>query len=318
MEKDLLETFVTLANVQNISKTAQVLYISQAAVSHRLKKLEEHVGEELIIRNKGAKHTHLTAAGARSLPLAQNWLRLDQDLENFQHRPQTLELTIGTVNSVNNYLFSAFYNQLKADPLDWRLHIRTLHSNEIYEQVRLHVLDIGFPLREQRVPHIRVRKIHSETLMVVSRHKIHDKTVLMPSDLDGRKQIYINWGADYIHWHSLYFPSYIMPKFSVDTAKIAFDLLDDTTWFFAPYSICLELRKREDCYISGLAVQTPSRDMYMITDTQMEKMKRREITLFKWRIIHYIRHKEKEFIDMLHRFHMENQTEYVFEKDMRK
>lgn len=37
MEKDLLETFVTLANVQNISKTAQVLYISQAAVSHRLK-----------------------------------------------------------------------------------------------------------------------------------------------------------------------------------------------------------------------------------------------------------------------------------------
>lgn len=115
MEKDLLETFVTLANVQNISKTAQVLYISQAAVSHRLKKLEEHVGEELIIRNKGAKHTHLTAAGTRFLPLAQNWLRLDQDLENFQHRPQTLELTIGTVNSVNNYLFSAFYNQLKTD-----------------------------------------------------------------------------------------------------------------------------------------------------------------------------------------------------------
>lgn len=37
MEKDILETFVTLANVQNISKTAQVLYISQAAVSHRLK-----------------------------------------------------------------------------------------------------------------------------------------------------------------------------------------------------------------------------------------------------------------------------------------
>jgi hypothetical protein len=56
----------------------------------------------------------------------------------------------------------------------------------------------------------------------------------------------------------------------------------------------------------------------MITDTQMEKMKRREIILFKWRIIHYIRRKETEFINMLHRFHMENQTEYVFEKDMRK
>ncbi|MBC3537380.1 LysR family transcriptional regulator [Megasphaera hominis] len=316
MEKDLLETFVMLAGVNNISKTAQALYISQAAVSHRLKKLEESVGAELVLRSKGAKQTQLTAAGRQFLPLAQNWLDIDREVENFQHRPQTLELTIGTVNSVNNYLFSEFYNLLKNDPLDWRLHIRTLHSADIYEQVRLNVLDIGFPLREQHIPNVRVRNIHSETLMVVSRHKINDKTVLMPSDLDGEKQIYINWGSDYVYWHSLYFPSYVVPKFSVDTAKIALDLLDDETWFFAPYSICLELRKKENCWISGLGVQTSARNLFMVTDKQTERTKRREIVLFKWRILHYIRKKERDFVSLLKQYHMDNQTEYVFEKDI--
>ena len=70
MEKDLLETFVMLAGVNNISKTAQALYISQAAVSHRLKKLEESVGAELVLRSKGAKQTQLTPVLAFSPELA--------------------------------------------------------------------------------------------------------------------------------------------------------------------------------------------------------------------------------------------------------
>ena len=96
MEKDLLETFVTLANVQNISKTAQVLYISQSTVSHRLKKLEERVGEELIIRNKGAKYAHLTAAQGAVSATGPELAETGSGSGKFSASPQTLELTIGT------------------------------------------------------------------------------------------------------------------------------------------------------------------------------------------------------------------------------
>lgn len=315
MNKDLIETFLTVSKVKNISKAANLLYVSQETVSYRLKILEDKVGAILVIRNKGIKRAELTLAGQNFLPLAQNWFNLNSELEDFCYRPQVIELSIGTVNSVNNYLFSGFYNKLKNDPLDWRLTIKTMHTEELYEQVALNTVDVGFPLSHISHKQITIKKVHSEKLMVISRKPIASKKVLMPGDLDGDKQIYINWGSTYRHWHSRYFPSYIKPKFAVDTAKIALDLLDEDSWFFAPYSICLNLRKQQGIVISALAVETPARELFMIYDPSLYKRKRREIVLFQWRILHYIREQEKNMLEMVRRFYTENQLEYVFDKD---
>ena len=39
-----------------LSKAAEVLFVSQPALSHRLSALEEELGTELIIRKKGSQH----------------------------------------------------------------------------------------------------------------------------------------------------------------------------------------------------------------------------------------------------------------------
>ena len=74
MEKDLVETFLAVAEVKNISKASRLLYVSQATVSYRLKQLERQVGADLIARRQGARETSLTDSGRRLLPLAQSWL----------------------------------------------------------------------------------------------------------------------------------------------------------------------------------------------------------------------------------------------------
>ena len=53
----------------------------------------------------------------------------------------------------------------------------------------------------------------------------------------------------------------------------------------------------------------------MIYDPSLYKRKRREIVLFQWRILHYIREQEKNMLEMVRRFYTENQLEYVFDKD---
>lgn len=83
MEKDLVETFLAVAEVKNISKASRLLYVSQATVSYRLKQLERQVGADLIARRQGARETSLTDSG-RLLPLAQSWLTANLALENFQ------------------------------------------------------------------------------------------------------------------------------------------------------------------------------------------------------------------------------------------
>ena len=84
MEKDLVETFLAVAEVKNISKASRLLYVSQATVSYRLKQLERQVGADLIARRQGARETSLTDSGRRLLPLAQSWLTANLALENFQ------------------------------------------------------------------------------------------------------------------------------------------------------------------------------------------------------------------------------------------
>ena len=47
-----IETFLTIVNTKSITKTADLLFLSQPTVSHRLTSLENELGFSLVIRNK--------------------------------------------------------------------------------------------------------------------------------------------------------------------------------------------------------------------------------------------------------------------------
>ena len=47
-----IETFLTIVNTKSITKTAELLFLSQPTVSHRLRSLEEELGFSLIIRKR--------------------------------------------------------------------------------------------------------------------------------------------------------------------------------------------------------------------------------------------------------------------------
>ena len=72
-----LHIFITAAELQSLTETAKKLYVSQPAISHAIKKLEEELGVRLFIRNKRSALT-LTDAGKDILTLAYQMA----DLEN--------------------------------------------------------------------------------------------------------------------------------------------------------------------------------------------------------------------------------------------
>ena len=73
-----LEVFVVVAELCGFTLAAQQLGISQSAVSHALKKLEEDLGVSLIERNKS--QAELTVAGTRLLPRAREILGLSETM----------------------------------------------------------------------------------------------------------------------------------------------------------------------------------------------------------------------------------------------
>ena len=73
-----LEIFVVVAEQCGFTLAAQQLGVSQSAVSHALKKLEEDLGVSLIERNKS--QAELTVAGVRLLPRAREILGLSETI----------------------------------------------------------------------------------------------------------------------------------------------------------------------------------------------------------------------------------------------
>lgn len=61
MNLDKLKLFVTLVDCQNFTKAAQELYVSQPNVTKQLRRLEEELDCQLIVRDK--KGLRLTPCG---------------------------------------------------------------------------------------------------------------------------------------------------------------------------------------------------------------------------------------------------------------
>jgi LysR family transcriptional regulator, regulator for metE and metH len=69
-----LETLLALAETGSVSKAAERLHLTQSALSHQLKALENHFGAALVERN--SKPAKFTSVGTRLLELAQQVLPL--------------------------------------------------------------------------------------------------------------------------------------------------------------------------------------------------------------------------------------------------
>lgn len=82
MNPELLQTFLKIVKYKQISQAADSLYITQAAVSNRLSRLESQLGVKLINRVKGQANVTLTKYGRRLVPIANEWMELVQETAN--------------------------------------------------------------------------------------------------------------------------------------------------------------------------------------------------------------------------------------------
>ena len=73
MDHKDITIFLELVRCRNISKTAENLYLSQSAVSSRLKALEEEMGCQLVLRSKGQRSVELTRQGEEFISVAERW-----------------------------------------------------------------------------------------------------------------------------------------------------------------------------------------------------------------------------------------------------
>ena len=157
-----IETFLTIVNTKSITKTADLLFLSQPTVSHRLTSLENELGFSLVIRNKGHKQVELTPKGMDFIILAERWMSLWKETLELQHNQEQLLLNIGCTDSLNIAVFIPLYDKILIDYPHLDLSIQSHHSSELYGMLSEHNIDIGFVYHQLHYKNIISEKLFEE------------------------------------------------------------------------------------------------------------------------------------------------------------
>jgi DNA-binding transcriptional LysR family regulator len=143
MTLDQLRTFQAVAAVKSFRGAAEVLHITQPAISKQIQALEAELNERLFDRGKSAR---LTSAGAALLKHVEHLLRIltvaKEEITDLREL-RAGHLSIGAAHSVATYVLPGLIEAYRARYPKVKLSVNSAWSDDITGRVMTHDLDVG-------------------------------------------------------------------------------------------------------------------------------------------------------------------------------
>lgn len=168
MHSEKKDYFITIAEVGNITKAAEILYVSQPSLSQYITKLEKKMGIKLIERNYTP--LRLTEAGEIYLDYAKKRQELERQLDR---RLTSLiynkdKLTIGIPLQITNRIFSLMIGNFIQGNVEYQISIKGGTSLTLLENFARYDLDVAFiHIRKMDTPGIIFKPLSTEKLCIV-------------------------------------------------------------------------------------------------------------------------------------------------------
>ena len=264
-----IHTFLTIVSSSSLSKAAEVLFVSQPALSHRLSALEEELGTELIIRKKGARTLELTDAGKRFVPLARKWEQLWLETSQIQNEKPSDILKIANVDSLNFYFMPQIIGSFLEKHKNCSLHIDTMRSNISYKAVENKEADMGLITNPHFFKKVQTVPLFEEKLVLICNKDAGYEDGILPSYLKSADEIYIPWSNSFMMWHDYWFGNDPEVKVMLDNMALLRQLLDlKDAWAIMPATLGHKLAENENCRIVSLENGPEYRTCYAIMNDQ--------------------------------------------------
>jgi len=294
MNQNNIDTFLTIVETRNITKTAESLFISQPTVSRRLRELEEEVGAQLIVRTKGVRQIELTSAGNRFIPIAQRYSDINKEMHAMITEKQKYYLKIGCTDTFNNAVMMPLYREVLED--EWRsnsLHVQTHYSRSLYSHVDKKEIDIGFVFHYLNYKNIVAEPILREQHYIVSLNKEGREVpeVIRTDDLDTEKEVFMSSEINYQNWHDQWVSRGRQPRVEVDSYALFANIIQsENAWGIVPASVVRRLQQDMPLAVSriGNAVAPPERITYKIKRRDVPAQVEEAIAEFEARLETYL------------------------------
>lgn len=197
MDIGLLKTFLEVRKMRNFGRAADNLFITQAAVSARIKQLEDYFGAKLFLRQRN--NLQLTAEGERLVPHAetilQAWARAKQEVElKLEQRQQ---LSIGSTAGLWSYAYQDRLAKVAAQMPEVALRTEVHAADELLRLVIERALDLAILYDAPNMPELATKPL--EKLKLVLASTIPDATAKSAVQAN---YIYVDWGTAFNIFHA--------------------------------------------------------------------------------------------------------------------
>lgn len=163
--------FITLASIENYTKAANLLEISQPTLSHNIASLEDELGIKLF--EKRGRSIMLTQAGKIFLEYAENSVKiLEEGKDKLRQLDYELHgaISIGHVNVQSNAKLPCYMKGfMEMNPsinIKFDLHIDT--TEDIMKGIKNDLYDVGFCFGSSKYPELELLPLWDEEFVIIT------------------------------------------------------------------------------------------------------------------------------------------------------
>lgn len=199
MQLAQLQGLVEIARAGTIGRAAEQLFITQPALTARLKALEKELDCVLVVRGHGG--SRLTDAGRALLPYAERALAAaDEGAQRAREFAggRAGAIAIGAAPAASAYVLPTVLRRFRAVHPDAQLSVRSGHSEELLELVLRGEVQVGI-MRPLRHPEITSTPVYEDRLILVAhrKHRFARVPSIRMEDLAGEQLVTFDRASSY-------------------------------------------------------------------------------------------------------------------------
>ena len=224
MDTDLLKTFLEVSRTRHFGRAAEALYLTQSAVSFRIRQLENQLGVSLFTRHRN--NIRLTTAGERLLPYAESLMNTWQAAKKeVAHTSRHNEFSIGASASLWECMLSGWLTRLYRQNDAMQFEARIAQRQSLVKQLHERQLDLLITTEAPKMDEFASQVLGSFSLALYCATEEKSKA--------GLNYLRLEWGPDFQQHESGLLANDDVPVLTTSSADIAHRLLAELngcTW----------------------------------------------------------------------------------------
>jgi len=199
MELWQLRTFCEIAETLNFTKASERLNLTQSAVSHQIRALEDELGVKLFVRGK--RGVKLTDAGRLALDSSRKILDEAESMRQRiagDERSAAGSVRVAAATQALVYLFAPLFEDFMDSHERVELVFRTTANTEqTIGDILEGIADVGFASMAVYSPTLEVTELFTDELVLVvgQKHRLSDRKRVSIKDIEKERWILFERGA---------------------------------------------------------------------------------------------------------------------------